>query len=52
MKTKFQESSTYFFTENVYKIALSQNDESRIQTPDGVTKNPICCALEKYVEKN
>lgn len=51
-KHSFRSQAHIFFTENVYKIPLSQNDESRIQTPDGVTKNSICYTLEKYVEKN
>ena len=51
-RQSFRSQAHIFFTEKVYKIALSQNDESRIQTPDGLTKYPICYTLEKYVEKN
>ena len=49
---RFKSEALNVCTEEVKKIALSSNDDKRLQTYDGITTYSYGKVLEKYVEQS
>ena len=49
---RFKSEAHKVYTEEVNKIALSSNDDKRLQTYDRITSYPMEQVLEKYVKQS